>query len=70
MEEGLKKLPNVQLIKPENVEMEDFHPTENGTKEIVKKIHSVFNDLVLDGADDDDLTAKRYSKVHKMYKVG
>ena len=70
LEEGLKKLPNVQLIKPENVEMEDFHPTENGTKEIVKKLHSVFNDLVLDGADDDDLTAKRYSKVHKMYKVG
>ena len=70
LEEGLKKLANVNLIKPEEVEMDDTHPTESGTKQIIKELHGTFNDLILEEADDNDLTAKKYSKVHKMYKVG
>ena len=70
LEQELAKIKNVQLIKPDNVEMDDAHPTEEGTKSIIKELHRTFNDVILEEAEDDDLTVKRYQKVHKMYKVG
>ena len=70
LEESLAKLPHVQLIKPTSVEMDDTHPTEDGTKTIIKELQRSLGDVILEEATDDDLTAKKYSKVHKMYKIG
>ena len=32
LEESLQKIEKINLIKPANIEMEDTHPTESGTK--------------------------------------
>ena len=69
LEQQLAKITNLQLIKPENVEMEHIHLAEEGTKTIMKKLHSTFNDVILEEANDNDFTVKRYNQVHKMYKV-
>ena len=70
LEESLNKIPNVHVIKPKDVEMDNAHPTENGTKTIMKELHRTFDDLILEEAEENDLTARMYNQVHKMYKVG
>ena len=70
LENELAKIPAVKIIKPENVEMDEIHPTENGTKSIVQALHAHFNDVILEEAEADDLTTKRYLQVRSLYKVG
>ena len=70
IESELAKIPEVQVIKPKNVEMDGIHPTELGTKAIIQELHAQFNDVILEEAETDDLTTKRYFQVKSLYKVG
>lgn len=70
LENELAKIPEVKIIKPENVEMDGIHPTAHGTETILQALHTEFNDIILDEAETDDLTTKRYLQVKALYKVG
>ena len=70
LESELAKIPEVQVIKPKDVEMDGIHPTENGTKAIIQELHAQFKDVILQEAEPDDLTTKRYFQVKSLYKVG
>ena len=70
LEDQLSKIPNVKIIKPENVEMDGVHPTANGTETILQALHTEFQDIILSEAETKDLTTKRYFQVRSLYKVG
>ena len=71
LEEKLKVVTNMKLIKPHDIEYDDIHPTEKGTKHIIHQLNDAFNkEIILEEAEDDDLTTKRYRHVQALYKVG
>ena len=70
LENELTKIPAVKIIKPQDVEMDEIHPTAQGTATILQALHTEFDDLILDEAETDDLTTKRYFQVKSLYKVG
>ena len=70
LENQLAEIADVLIIKPKNVDMDRIHPTADGTRTIIKELHAHFKDIILDEADDDDLTTKRYVQVKSLYKVG
>ena len=73
LEESVRKIPTVKVLKLENIEHEDdsIHPSEPGTVAMVKQLDSFFNgEIVLEGVEDSELTTRRYGKVETLYKVG
>ena len=70
LENKLAKIPEVTTIKPQNVEMDGIHPTVHGTETILQALHTEFNDIILEEAETEDLTTKRYFQVKSLYKVG
>ena len=71
LEEKVTSIENLKVIKPTNIEHTGIHPTENGTRSILKAINESFNsEIVVDGAEEEDLTRKRYQQVQALYVVG
>ena len=73
LEEKVRNIATVKVLKLEDIEHEDdgIHPSETGTLELLKQLNTAFNgEIVLDGAEDNDLTTRKYGKVDTLYKVG
>ena len=72
MEDKILAINNIKKIKLENIEYDSSrHPSEAGTKEMIKQINTlVGNDLVLPERHDVTTTSKKYAQVQPMYKVG
>ena len=73
LEESVRKIPTIKVVKLENIEHEEdsIHPSESGTVAMVKQLDSFFNgEIVLEGVEDSELTTRRYGKVETLYKVG
>ena len=71
LEEKVGTIENLKVIKPKDVEYSGIHPTEKGTKSILMAINESFDgEIVVDGAEDDDLTRRRYQQVQALYRVG
>lgn len=70
LEEEIRKLEKVNVIKPENVDHDGIHPTEDGTTSLLKQVDQSLGEIILNDAEDDDLTTRRYMKVQALYKVG
>ena len=69
--ERMSKIETIKTIKLADIEYDAGHPTERGTKEIVTQINTVLEkNMILEGAEDDTTTSKRYSQVQAIYKVG
>ena len=62
----------IKTVQMNNIEYHDSHPTEQGTREILKQIDEMSgNKLILGEALPEDLTTRqRYSQVRALYKVG
>ena len=73
LEEGVRKIETVKVITLDEIDHDDddIHPTEDGTRAILKQLHSKFGDeIIVDGAEEGDITTRKYSKVQSLYKVG
>lgn len=71
LEEEVRKIEKINVIKPVGIEYDGIHPTEDGTKKLIHLLNNSFEkEIILDGAEDRDLTTKRYLKVQSLYKVG
>jgi len=71
LEEEVKKLDNIKVVKLNDIEYDGIHPTEEGTKMMMQQLNESFDkELILDGAEISDLTTKRYNKVQALFKVG
>ena len=70
-EETVRRVEKLNVIKPVDIEHAGIHPTENGTKTILKLVDDSFgNEIIVNGAEEADLTRKRYQQVQSLYKVG
>ena len=71
LEEKARSIEKLKVIKPTDIEYAGIHPTEDGTRNIIKVINESFSsEIVVDGAEDEDLTRRRYQQVQALYKVG
>ena len=73
LEEKVRKIESVKVIKLEKIEHDDddIHPTEDGTRAILKQLHTNLDEeIILDAAEDGDITTRKYGKVQSLYKVG
>ena len=70
-EETVRRVEKLNVIKPVDIEHAGIHPTENGTKTILKLVDDSFgNEIIVNGAEEADLTRRRYQQVQSLYKVG
>lgn len=70
-EETVRGIEKLNVIKPVNIEYAGIHPTEDGTRAILKHIDDTFgNEVIINGAEEADLTRRRYQQVQALYKVG
>ena len=73
LEEGVRKIESVKVIALEEIEhdADEIHPTENGTRTMINQLHSHLNEeIIVDGAEEGDITTRKYGKVQALYKVG
>ena len=72
LEEKMTQIQEITTVKLEPITFEGNHPSLEGAMEIIKGMQkTISNEIVLDGAEDTDITTKRtYSKVQPIYKVG
>ena len=73
LKEEVKSMKPLKVITLEDIDHEndDIHPTEDGTPAILKQLHSKFGEeIIVDGAEEGDITIRKYSKVQSLNKVG
>ncbi len=71
LEEEVRKVDKVKIIKLQDIQQEGIHPTEVGTCSMIQQLHQAFNEeIIVDGAEEGDLTTRKYGKVQAIYKVG
>ena len=73
LEEEVRKIENVKVVKLDNIEHDEdeIHPSENGTLQMITQLHTAFDgEIIVDGAEEGDLTTRKYGKVQALYKVG
>ena len=71
LEEEVRKVEKVKIIKLQDIQQEGIHPTEVGTCSMIQQLHQAFNEeIIVDGAEEGDLTTRKYGKVQAIYKVG
>ena len=72
LEEKMCSINGIKTIKLTEVEYDDRnHPTIKGTVQILQKINQELNnEIILEGANETDLTRRSYRQVQPIYKVG
>ena len=65
LQEQMQSITEIKTVCLSNIEYDDTdHPTVNGTRELIKQIHSANNnDIIMDGCDDDTVSKRIYRKV-------
>ena len=67
----IKAVETIKSISLVNIEYEGTHPTEQGTSEIISQLQAAINEqIVMEGAEEDVTTARKYSHVQPVYKIG
>ena len=70
-EEKITEIETIKTIKLEPVEYEFIHPSETGTVEIIEQIQKAIGEkIVLQGAENEVSTHRKYSQVKPVFKVG
>ena len=70
-EEKMKEIDTIQTIKLKKIEYDCDHPSEKGTQEMIEQIQTAIGEkIVLEGAEQEVTTKRKYSQVQPMYKVG
>ena len=71
LEEKLKEIKEIKVIKLDNIEYESDHPSQKGTLNVIEQIHKEIGDeIILDGAKDDVTTNRWHSQVQAIYRAG
>ena len=72
LQEQMQSITEIKTVCLSDIEYDDTdHPTVNGTRELIKQIHSANNnDIIMDGCDDDTVSKRIYRKVQTAFKVG
>ena len=67
----MRKIDSLKVITLQEIEHDDIHPTEAGTRAMIQQLHSSLNEgIIVDGAEEGDITTRKYGKVQALYKVG
>ena len=71
-EEKIREIDDIKVVKVDNIEYDGtHHPTEKGTAQIIEQIQAAVEEkIVLDGAESETTTARKYSLVQPVYKIG
>ena len=72
LEEKITAIKNIKTIKLNDIDFDETsHPSEEGTKEILKQLDEHFNnEIIMDEAKEETTTTKKYCQVFPVYKVG
>ena len=71
LEEKVRKIESLKVLTLHDIEHDDIHPTEAGTRAMIQQLHSSLNEeIIVDGAEEGDITTRKYGKVQALYKVG
>lgn len=71
LQKKMEEIEEVQTVKFESVDYEEGHPTEEGTRQFILQMNDVFKkEIILNDAEKDITTPRKYSHVTPVYKVG
>ena len=71
LEEKITEISTIKTLKLKNIDYdESSHPSEEGTKEMIRQINESGNNIIMEEAKEEITTIKKYSQVYPVFKVG
>ena len=72
LEEKMKEINSIKIVKLKDIEYDGSrHPSEKGTQQMIEQLQQELGEkIILNGAEKEITTSRKYSLVQPIYKVG